>query len=67
MPSSRSYEPIAVRAYMSQYGYWIVELSMAPASTLSVMVATIGITQQQAIDLVMSASSLYPSQRGYSL
>lgn len=56
-----SYAPLFLSARMSQYGYWIVEVSTAPGERMSIMVAKIGITQHEAIDLVAQASSLYPA------
>lgn len=65
-PALHHYEPITVSAEMGKGGYWIVTISMAPAAQMSIMVAKMGVTQQEAIDLVLQASSRYPVPRGYA-
>lgn len=61
------YAPVTLGARMSDYGYWIVEISVAPGQRMSVMVAKMGITQQEAIDLVAEAAPFYPAPRGHGL
>lgn len=58
------YAPVTLGARMSDYGYWIVEISVAPGQRMSVMVAKIGITQQEAIDLVAEVAPFYPAPKG---
>lgn len=61
------YEPVILDTRMSDYGYWIVTISAAPGERFSIMVATIGITQQEAEALVTEAAPLYPVPKGRRL
>jgi len=36
---------------MSDYGYWVIDVSVAPDKTVSVMIAQTGITPEQAREL----------------
>jgi hypothetical protein len=42
------YAPIVLRTRMSDFGYWVVDVSMAPDLTVSVMIAQVGISPGQA-------------------
>lgn len=54
---SRKYEPISLGATMSQYGYWIVKVSVSPWQRMSVMIAVTGITPDQATQLALATAS----------
>ncbi len=43
-----SYTPIALGVRMSDMGYWVVLISVAPGRRMSVMIAATGITPEQA-------------------
>lgn len=51
-----SYDPIALSARMSDYGYWVVTVSVAPGLRMSVMICRIGITQQEAIESALATT-----------
>lgn len=46
-----AYKPIVTDVRMSDYGYWVVDVSVAPARTVSVMIAVTGITPDEAREL----------------
>jgi hypothetical protein len=64
---AHNYAPIVLDTRMGDYGYWIVTISVAPGSRMSIMVAKVGVTQQEAQDLVLEASALYPAPKGHGL
>lgn len=45
------YKPIVLSHRMSDYGYWVIDVSVAPDKTVSVMIAQTGITPEQAREL----------------
>jgi hypothetical protein len=45
---SASYAPLVSNVRMSDYGYWVVDVNVAPGKTMSVMIAVTGITPEQA-------------------
>lgn len=53
--SLKRYKAIAKSTEISRYGYWSVTYSCAPGVDLTVMVATLGITEQQARTLAAHA------------
>lgn len=57
------YHPIPLDVSMSDYGYWIVTLSIAPGLRLQTMICSVGITQQQALDAAMHVVPSYPAER----
>jgi hypothetical protein len=59
----RRYKPVVLSAVMGDAGYWIVTVSIAPSFRIPVMVATIGVTQQQAIERAIETAVLYPAVR----
>jgi hypothetical protein len=52
----REYEPIDVGVTMSQYGYWIVELSVSPWQRMNVMICEVGISPDKARALALTAA-----------
>lgn len=50
-----AYRPYVTRVEMSQYGYWIVTVSVAPWLRMQVMVAKLGLTREEARDAVAAA------------
>lgn len=48
-----TYEPIVLSVRMSDFGYWVVDVSVAPDKTVSVMVAQVGISPGQAAELAL--------------
>lgn len=50
----REYDPIPVSVRMSDYGYWIAEISVSPWQRMSVMIAATGISPDQARTMAMS-------------
>lgn len=48
-----SYSPIATDVRMSDYGYWIVTISVSPWQRMSIMICQVGITPEQAADLAL--------------
>lgn len=48
------YKPIVTSVRMSDYGYWVVDVSIAPAVTCSVMIARIGISPDDASQLAFA-------------
>jgi hypothetical protein len=38
----------------SKYGYWIVDVSVAPAQTMSIMICKLGITPDEARQLALA-------------
>lgn len=59
----QQYKPIVLACEMSDQGYWIVTVSIAPGFRIPVQVATIGITQQRAAELAIETAALYPAVR----
>lgn len=51
------YKPIVVDTRMSDYGYWIVTISVAPARRVSVMLAGVGITPDAARQAALTSLS----------
>lgn len=56
-----NYAPLTLGARMSDYGYWVVTVSVAPGLRLEVMICKVGITQQQALDAVNPVVPRYPA------
>lgn len=56
-------EPLIISAEMSQYGYWVVTVSVEPGLRLSIMICRVGITQQQARELACQVTPAYPATR----
>lgn len=50
----REYEPIAIDVAMSQYGYWMVTLSVSPWQRMTVMLCQPGISPEHARDLALT-------------
>jgi hypothetical protein len=48
MSSSHNYAPIIADVRMSDYGYWVVTISVSPTQRMSVMVCSVGITRDEA-------------------
>lgn len=49
------YAPLPVGVRMSDYGYWVVELSVSPWQRISVMICTVGITPEDAVSLALGS------------
>jgi hypothetical protein len=56
------YEPIVADVTMSQYGYWVVELSVTPWQRMSVMICQVGISPDKARALALLSAA--PAQAG---
>lgn len=55
-----AYDPIVIDVTMSQYGYWVVTVSVSPGLRMRIMASRVGITQQEAADdaiIVVAAMS----------
>lgn len=59
-----AYEPIVISVEMSQYGYWIVTLSIEPGLHMPVMICRVGITSTQAADLAMTTAAAHSAKKG---
>jgi hypothetical protein len=46
-----AYKPLAIDARMSDYGYWVVTISVAPGLRMDVMICRVGISRDAAIAL----------------
>lgn len=46
--ASRKVKPVVTNVRMSDYGYWVVDVSVASGKVCSVMVAVTGISSQEA-------------------
>jgi hypothetical protein len=55
MPA-HEYTPYPVDVWMSQYGYWVVDLSVTPWQRMSVMICQVGITPDQARAAAMTSA-----------
>lgn len=60
---SKAYTPILVSVRMSDYGYWVVTWSPAPALRMSTMVCKVGISEAEAITLAGVALVAGKSER----
>lgn len=49
-----SYDPLVTHVRMSDYGYWVADVSVAPGMTMSVMLAPTGITPEQAASIALT-------------
>jgi hypothetical protein len=58
------YEPILIDTRMSDYGYWIVTFSIAPGKRLSIMIAIVGITRENAAQEALATLSSLPPGGG---
>ena len=58
------YEPIATSVRMSDYGYWVVTVSVAPDKRIDVMICTQGISPDDAAMLALG--QVIPAQIGGS-
>jgi hypothetical protein len=54
------YSPIVTGVRMSDYGYWVVDVSVAPGRTVSVMIAVVGITPGAAAQYALSGTLPHP-------
>lgn len=61
MPTHQ-YEPIVIGVTMSQYGYWITEISVTPWQRMAIMVCQVGITPDEA--KVAALASISPALVG---
>lgn len=52
------FKPLLADIRMSDYGYWIVTLGISPWQRMSVMIARVGITRAEAIDLAFTSANL---------
>lgn len=57
-----AYKPIVTGVRMSDYGYWIVDVSVAPALVTSVMVAVQGISPDDAARLALPRAPGIPER-----
>lgn len=48
------YRPIVLSVRMSDYGYWVADVSVAPDKTVSIMIAQVGISPGQAAELALA-------------
>lgn len=61
------YEPVILNTRMLKSGYWGVEISVAPGERMTLVIAKMGVTQQEAEALAVEAAPLYPASRKASL
>lgn len=54
------YDPLVIDVTQSKYGYWIVTYSVAPGLRMSVMCCKLGVTQQEAVQLVLPSVAATP-------
>lgn len=59
-----AYEPIVISVEMSQYGYWIVTLSIKPGLRMPVMICKVGITTKDAVQLAMTTTAAHSAKKG---
>lgn len=57
-----AYRPLVTGVRMSDYGYWVVDVSVAPAVVTSVMIAVQGITPHDAAQLALAHSPGTPER-----
>jgi hypothetical protein len=55
-----TYKPLVISHRMSDYGYWIVDISASPGMVMSVMIAKTGITPDEARTLALGAHASLP-------
>lgn len=60
-----TYKPVVTSVRMSDYGYWVADVSVAPALSVSVMIAVVGISPGQAAEYALYR--LPPSDRSIPL
>lgn len=51
------YAPIALESRMSDYGYWVVTVSVTPWQRMSVMICQTGITESDARNVALGTVS----------
>lgn len=56
MPKYRLYTPITTHVRMSQYGYWVVTVSVSPWQRMSVMIPQVGISPDTARELALASA-----------
>lgn len=49
-----TYQPVVLSSRMSDFGFWVVDVSVSPDRTVSVMIAETGISPGQAELLALS-------------
>lgn len=54
------YKPIVTQVRMSDMGYWVVDVSVAPGRVVSVMIAVVGITPGEAAMYALSGLLPHP-------
>lgn len=54
MPSNKETKRIVLNTRMSDYGYWVVEIGVASARHMSIMVCQVGISPQEAEQLALT-------------
>ena len=54
------YRPIVTNVRMSDYGYWVVDVSPAPGLSISVMIAVVGITPGSAAQYALTGLLPHP-------
>lgn len=54
------YTPLVIDTRMSDYGYWIVDISVAPGMVVSVMIPVTGITRERAAELALASHHSLP-------
>lgn len=54
------YTPVVIAHRMSDYGYWVVDVSVSPSQTLSVMIAQTGISPDRARELAVAGLPVIP-------
>lgn len=55
-----AYRPIIIDTRMSDYGYWVVDVSASPGKVVSVMICETGITPDRARALAMASQGSLP-------
>jgi len=54
------YRPIVTGCRMSDYGYWVVDVSASPGKVVSVMICETGITPEQAATAALTSQGSLP-------
>lgn len=59
------FKPLVLDVRMSDFGYWVVDVSVAPGRTVSVMIAVVGISPGSAAQLALTGELPHPPGGAY--
>lgn len=57
VPAPGKYEPLVVNVEMSQYGYWLVSVSVSPWQRMTVMICAVGISPDTARAMALASAT----------